>query len=86
MNEINALKIILMLDPTARVYAPSTKYEDLWWETPVTVTKEQFDAGVLAYPAWLAEKEAAVKQKRLDALSKLEALGLTADDLKALGL
>jgi hypothetical protein len=86
MNEINAGRIILMLDPNAKINAPSTEYGDVTWETPVTVTKEQFDTGVLAYPAWLAEKESAVIQKRADALSKLEALGLTADDLKALGL
>ena len=86
MNEINAGRIILMLDSTAKIHATSTQYDDVTWESPVTVTKEQFDAGVLAYPAWLAEKEAAVIQKRSDALNKLEALGLTADDVKALGL
>ena len=86
MSEINAARIILMLDPTAEIYAPSTEYEDVVWHSPVTVTKAQFTAGVTAYPAWLAQQQAQVLAKKEAAQAKLEALGLTVDDLAALGL
>ena len=81
MNEINAGRIILMLDPTAKIHAPSKEYDDVTWENPVTVTKEQFDAGVLAYPAWLAQKEA---QAATDKAALLAKLGITAEEAKML--
>lgn len=49
-------------------------------------TKEEFDAAIPKVADWLAEQEIQVTSKREAALSKLAALGLTADDLKALGL
>jgi hypothetical protein len=45
----------------------------------------QWEADVAAYEV-KAQEEAAKKAKREAALAKLEALGLDADDLKALGL
>jgi hypothetical protein len=50
------------------------------------VTKSAFDAGFAQFDAWQAEQDAAKVSAKEAAQSKLEALGLTADDLKALGL
>ena len=50
------------------------------------VTKTEFDAGFAQYDAWKAEQDAQAAAKKAAAEAKLAALGLTADDLKALGL
>ena len=50
------------------------------------VTKTAFDAGFAQYDAWKSEQDAKVDSDKLAAQAKLAALGLTADDLKALGL
>ena len=60
----------------------TAKFDD--WVIPVT--KEEFDASFELADAWLAQQQAEKIAKREAALSKLAALGLTADDLKALGL
>lgn len=62
-------------------------YNSIIWEndTPL-ITKAQFDAGFAQYDAWKAEQETAQVNAKETAQSKLEALGLTTDDLKALGL
>lgn len=50
------------------------------------VTKSAFDAGFAQFDAWQAEQDAAKVAAKSSAENKLAALGLTADDLKALGL
>jgi len=50
------------------------------------VSKSAFDAGFAQFDAWKAQQDAAKVSAKEAAQSKLEALGLTTDDLKALGL
>jgi hypothetical protein len=50
------------------------------------ITKAQFEAGFSQYDAWKLEQEAQTAAKKAVAEAKLAALGLNADDLKALGL
>lgn len=50
------------------------------------ITPEELEQGTKDYIAWKAQAEAQAEAKREAALSKLAALGLTADDLRALGL
>ena len=50
------------------------------------ITKAQFEAGFAQYDAWKAEQDAKAAADKVTAQAKLAALGLTADDLKALGL
>lgn len=50
------------------------------------ISEEDFNAGFLQVDAWKAEQEAAQASAKGAAEAKLAALGLTADDLKALGL
>ena len=68
-------------------------YEGIEFLECEPITKAQFEAGFAQYPAWKTEQDAqaqaAIEQAATDkasATAKLEALGLTADDLKALGL
>jgi len=57
-----------------------------WVDDRPRCTKTQFEAGFAQWDAWKAEQDAALAADKASATAKLEALGLTADDLKALGL
>ena len=57
-----------------------------WVDDRPRCTKTQFQAGFAQYDAWKAEQDAKAISDKAAAQAKLEALGLTADDLKALGL
>ena len=60
----------------------TAKFDD--WVEPVT--KEEFEASFELTDTWLAQQEAEAAAKKAAAEAKLAALGLTTDDLKALGL
>jgi len=49
-------------------------------------TQNQIEAGWISYQAKVVEDEAIAEAKKASAQAKLAALGLTTDDLKALGL
>ena len=57
-----------------------------WVDDRPRCSKAQFEAGFGKYDAWKAEQDAALAADKANATAKLEALGLTTDDLKALGL
>lgn len=62
-------------------------YEDIdWFGNEPAITKAQFEAGFAQYDAWKVEQDEAKAAKKTAAEGKLAALGLTADDLAALGL
>ena len=61
-------------------------YEDIEFLDCEPFTKAQYEAAFDLVEAAKAQAEAEAKAKREAALSKLAALGLTADDLRALGL
>ena len=50
------------------------------------LTKAEFDAGFAKVEAWKAEQDSKAEAAKSTAQAKLAALGLTSDDLKALGL
>jgi hypothetical protein len=58
----------------------------IWVDKRPTCTQAQFKAGFAQYDAWKAEQDAKAKANKVAAQEKLAALGLTAEDLKALGL
>jgi hypothetical protein len=62
-------------------------YGDIdWLGNKPAITKAQFESGFAQYDAWKAEQDAAKAAAKASAEAKLEALGLTTDDLRALGL
>lgn len=62
-------------------------YEDITWSSgSPAITKEQFEAGFAQYDAWKEQQAADEAAAKATAEAKLEALGLTTADLKALGL
>jgi hypothetical protein len=60
-------------------------FDSIQWIKGEPITKKQFDAGFVQYDAWKAEQDSKAAADKEAAQAKLAALGLTADDLKALG-
>ena len=80
-------QVLEMLLPAGGWIIAGDSFDGITWvdERP-RCTKQDFEAGFAQYDAWKAEQDAAKEQAKAAAEAKLEALGLTADDLKALGL
>jgi hypothetical protein len=84
---IKALETLSKLCPEGGWIISGDSFKDITWidETPLC-TKAQFEAGFAQYDSWKAEQEAKAVADKETAQTKLAALGLSADDLKALGL
>lgn len=80
-------QVLEMLLPEGGWIIYGDDFENITWvdERP-RCTKAQFEAGFAKYDAWKADQDAAIAAKKTAAEAKLAALGLDADDLKALGL
>ena len=83
----NGTDVLTMLCPAGGWIIIENDFDSITWvdERP-RCTKTQFDAGFANYDSWKAEQDAKAETDKSTAEAKLEALGLTADDLKALGL
>lgn len=82
----NIAEVMTMLIPTGGWVTRGDEYEGIEFLECEPITKEQFEAGFAQYDAWKAEQDAAALAAKESAQAKLTALGLTTDDLKALGL
>jgi len=81
-----AAEVLGMLIPNGGYVARGEDYEGIQFLECEPITKAQFEAGFAEYDAWKADQDAQMAADKASATAKLEALGLTADDLKALGL
>jgi len=81
-------KTLNFIRPNAEWALRGNSLEDLEWldKLQIKPTEQEIVAGFAQYDAWKAEQEAEQAAAKAAAEAKLEALGLTADDLKALGL
>jgi hypothetical protein len=79
-------QVLSMLLPNGGWVIYGNDYEGIQFLECEQITKTQFEAGFAQYDAWKAEQEAAQVTSKQAAEAKLTALGLTTDDLKALGL
>lgn len=79
-------EVLSMLIPNGGWYNTGDEYEGITFLECEPITKEQYEAGFAQYDAWKAKQDAATAAAKATAEAKLAALGLTADDLKALGL
>ena len=79
-------EVLEMLIPTGGWYISGNDYEGIQFIECEPITKAQFTAGFAQYDAWKAEQDANAATAKATAEAKLAALGLTTDDLKALGL
>ena len=73
--------------PNGGFYIQGDDFSTVFFDEGVEpITKAQFEAGFDQADAWKAQKEADAITAKESAQAKLAALGLTTDDLKALGL
>ena len=78
--------VLSKLIPTGGWYIAGNDYEAIQFIECQPITKAEFEAGFVEADAFKAEQDAKAVADKASATAKLEALGLTADDLKALGL
>lgn len=79
-------EVLGMLCPNTRWVIYGDEWDSIIWDDPAPINKAQFEAGFAQYDAWKAEQDAEEAAAKAQAEAKLEALGLTPEDLKALGL
>jgi hypothetical protein len=76
--------VLSMLRPEGGWVTRGDTYEGIEWISCDPVSKEQFLAGVAAYEAWKIAKDQEKDSVKNAALSKLQALGLTEEEAKAI--
>ena len=79
-------EVLNMLIPQGGWIISGNDYEGITFLECEPISKAEFEAGFAQFDAWKAEQDAAAVAAKEAAQAKLAALGLTTDDLKALGL
>jgi hypothetical protein len=79
-------EVLAFLIPNGGYVHYGSEYEGIQFLECEPITKEEYEAGFAQYDAWKAEQETAKATAKATAEAKLVALGLTAEDLTALGL
>ena len=79
-------EVLSFLIPDGGYVLTGNTYEGLTFVECEPISKAEFEAGFAQYDAWKAQQDAAKVVAKEAAEAKLAALGLNADDLKALGL
>jgi hypothetical protein len=79
-------EVLRMLIPNGGYVQVGEDFEGITFIEATPITKAQFEAGFATYDAWKAEQDAKAAADKLSAQEKLATIGLTIDDLKALGL
>ena len=79
-------EVLEMLCPNMEWVISGDAFESIEFIKGTPITKSEFEAGFAQVDAWKAQQEATTLAAKESAQAKLAALGLTADDLKALGL
>jgi hypothetical protein len=81
-----SFQVLGMLIPNGGYVQTGTEYEGIEFIDCEPITKKQYTDGFAQFDAWQAQQEADKAAAKAAAQAKLSALGLTSDDLKALGL
>ena len=79
-------EVLAMLCPEKEWVVYGDDFDSIQWVKGEPITKAQFEAGFAQYDAWKTQQDFDKAAARIAAQAKLAALGLTTDDLKALGL
>jgi len=79
-------EVLSMLLPNGGWYISGDEYEGIQFIDCEPITKAKFNDGFAQFDAWKAEQDAAQVTAKATAQAKLAALGLTVEDLTALGL
>lgn len=79
--------VLTFLKPNGGWVIMGDDYDAIHWDEGASkLTRAEFEAGFAQYDAWIIEQETKSLEAKNKAHAKLVALGLTVDDLKALGL
>jgi len=78
--------VLNMLIPSGGWIITGNDYSGIQFIDATPITPAEFEAGFAQYDVFKAAQDAKAAADKASATAKLEALGLTADDLKALGL
>ena len=78
--------VLAMLCPNTEWVIRGGDFDSIEWIKGEKITKAQFEAGFAQFDAWKSEQDAKAETDKTAAQAKLATLGLTANDLKALGL
>jgi hypothetical protein len=81
-----SFEVLQMLLPNGGYVQVGDEYEGITFIEAEPITKEQYEAGFAQYDSWKAEQDTIRAQAKEAAQAKLAALGLTVEDLTALGL
>jgi hypothetical protein len=79
-------EVLSMLLPNGGWYISGNEYEGIQFIDCEPITKAEFNDGFAQFDIWKAEQESAQVTAKATAQAKLAALGLTVEDLQALGL
>ena len=79
-------EVLEMLIPAGGWYISGEDYEGIQFLDCEPITKAQYETGFAKYDAWKAQQDADKATAKATAQAKLAALGLTVEDLQALGL
>jgi hypothetical protein len=83
----NFTDVLRMLCPNSEYISIDGVYENIdWCGKKAPITKKQFQDGFAQYEAFKAQQDSAQVEAKATAQAKLAALGLTVEDLQALGL
>jgi hypothetical protein len=86
MKIISGGDVLSMLIPTGGWYIFGDKYEDIQFLECDRISKAKYESGFAQYAAWKVKQDAAKVEAKTAAQAKLAVLGLTVEDLQALGL
>ena len=79
-------EVLSMLCPKTQWAILGDDFDSIQWIEGEPITKAEFEAGFAQYDSWKAAQDAAQATAKATAQAKLAAIGLTTNDLKALGL
>ena len=86
MKQTTGADVLGMLIPDGGWYIAGDDFADIQFINCKPITKKQFEDGFAKYDVFKAEQDAAKATAKAAAQAKLAALGLTVEDLTALGL
>jgi hypothetical protein len=80
-------EVLEMLCPEAKFAIYGDDYDSInWFDEAPAIDKTQFEQGFAQFDSWKLEQDQKIQLAKENAQAKLAALGLTVDDLEALGL
>lgn len=82
----SSFEVLGMLIPNGGYVQYGDDYEGIQFLECEPITKAEYEAGFAQYDAWKAQQDSVKAAAKAAAQAKLEALGLTVEDLTALGL